>query len=190
MFLPIFGSQVTSGARGAVSVGLCGARQLSPFWGRRGSSQRSIHPPLWFMHDSEGCFLLGYLESNRNHRPEPGPVLQSGMKHFHAGQLSFGAAPSRGWPWLVWLAAFATETTNQIATFLQIVECRCGNGICDPPRFPDLGFGGRRHAHCGCTSTSFSTCPRPQGMYFDGHVANVSTQSPCVIRGLPWKRKH
>ena len=38
--------QVTSEARGSVSVGFLGSRQLSPFWGGGASSQRAVSTPL------------------------------------------------------------------------------------------------------------------------------------------------
>ena len=44
-FLADFWVRVTSEARGLVSVGFWGSRQLSPFWGRGGASQGALSTP-------------------------------------------------------------------------------------------------------------------------------------------------
>ena len=44
-FFAEFWARVTPGARGSVFVGFWEARQLSPFWGWGGASQRAPLPP-------------------------------------------------------------------------------------------------------------------------------------------------
>ena len=58
-FFAEFWVRVTSGARGSVSAGFWGARQLSPFWGRGGSSQRALSNPPPPRKQKPGCPCLG-----------------------------------------------------------------------------------------------------------------------------------
>ena len=44
-FFAAFWVRVTSGARGSVSVGIRGARQLRPFWGGGSNQSGCIDPP-------------------------------------------------------------------------------------------------------------------------------------------------